>query len=67
MALIEEADLGFRANLPAATANRYADAWVDAESAGIPQREAPPQPWTPRVAPQQPEPAPIPTHASTQR
>jgi hypothetical protein len=64
MALIEEADLGFRANLPAATANRYADAWVDAESAGIPQREAPPQPWAPR---QPLEPAPVPTHAPAQR
>jgi NAD-dependent dihydropyrimidine dehydrogenase PreA subunit len=67
MALIEEADLGFRANLPAATANEHFDAWVSAETAGIAQREVPSQPWTPRVAPQQPEPAPIPTHASIQR
>src|SRR5579864_9772381 len=48
MMLVEEADLGWRANLPAATADQFADAWVDAETAGIPQREAPPQPWAPR-------------------
>lgn len=62
MALVEEADLGWRASLPAATANQYAAAWVDAESARIPQREAPAQPWTPR---QPLEPTPIPSHAST--
>jgi Fe-S-cluster-containing dehydrogenase component len=57
--LIEEANLGYGANLPAATAGQNAGAWVDASSAGIPQREVPPQPWTPR----QPEPAPVPAHA----
>ena len=61
MTLLEEADLGYRANLPAATANQHADVWVDAETAGIPQREAPPQPWTPR---QPLEPVPVPTHAA---
>jgi hypothetical protein len=63
MALVDEADLGWHANLPAATANQYADAWVNAESAGIPQREAPPQPWTPR---QPLEPVTTPIHASTE-
>lgn len=42
------APFGKGANLPEATAGRNFDPWVDAETAGIPQREAPPQPWTPR-------------------
>ena len=56
MALVAEADLGWRANLPDATTNENVDSWVDAESAGIPQRKVPPQPWMPRVAPR-----PVPT------
>jgi len=48
LSLVSEADLGWHIDLPAATANQYAESWVDAETAGIPQREAPPQPWTPR-------------------
>ena len=59
MSLVEDFDLGRRASLPAATANQYADAWVDAETAGIPQREAAPQPWTPRQ-PLKPTPVPMP-------
>ena len=61
MAMVEEANLGWRANLPAATANQQTSTWTNAETAGIPQREVPAQPWTPR----QPEPAPVPAHAST--
>jgi Fe-S-cluster-containing dehydrogenase component len=48
LSLVSEADLGWQIDLPASTANQYAESWVDAETAGIPQREAPPQPWTPR-------------------
>ncbi len=54
MALVEEASLGRLTEIPEATATRNTDPWVDAGTAGIPQREAPPQPWTPRV-PLQPE------------
>ena len=59
MALVEEASLGKIANIPEPTASRNADAWVDAETAGIPQRQIPAQPWTPRPpgAPAKPEPA----------
>jgi hypothetical protein len=60
MALVEEANLGKQANIPEPTATRNADLWVDAEVAGIPQRAAPPEPWTPRK-PLEPEPA----HASS--
>ncbi len=59
MAMVEAADLGRSAEMPAATANQYADVWVNAEVAGIPQREAPPQPWAPRTVPE-PQPAPAP-------
>jgi Fe-S-cluster-containing dehydrogenase component len=48
MALVEEASLGKLVNIPEATATQNADPWVDAESAGIPQRQAPAQPWSPR-------------------
>jgi hypothetical protein len=48
MALVAQADFGKLANIPEATANRNADPWVEADIAGIPEREAPPQPWTPR-------------------
>ena len=59
MALVEEANFGKLTNIPQATATRNADPWVDAETAGIPQREAPPQPWTPRK-PLEPAHAPSP-------
>jgi Fe-S-cluster-containing dehydrogenase component len=49
MALVEEAELGRGMNIPEANANDDTDEWVDAEVAGIPQRAAPPQPWTPRT------------------
>jgi hypothetical protein len=48
LALVAQADFGKPANIPEATASRNADPWVDADTAGIPEREAPPQPWTPR-------------------
>jgi hypothetical protein len=56
MSLVERADLGRGADLPAPTATRNFEPWADAEAAGVPQRLAPPQPWTPRV-PATPEPA----------
>jgi|GEM_PF-74948 Fe-S-cluster-containing dehydrogenase component len=56
LALAEEASQGKRIELPQATATRNADTWVDAETAGIPQREAPPQPWAPRTPGPLPEP-----------
>ena len=53
------APLGKSAHMPEATAAQNTDPWVDAETAGIPQREAPPQPWTPRQ-PLVPTPSSIP-------
>jgi Fe-S-cluster-containing dehydrogenase component len=47
-ALAREAQLGKGASLPAATTNAQARTWVSARDAGIPQRSAPSQPWTPR-------------------
>ncbi len=57
MALIDEVSLGQDANLPAATASDNVAAWVKGAS-GLPERAAPPQPWTPRQ-PQKPEQIPI--------
>jgi len=48
MALVESADMGKSAALPAPTANRNAESWVNAEAAGIPERPVPSQPWAPR-------------------
>jgi Fe-S-cluster-containing hydrogenase component 2 len=62
MAMVEAASLGKREAMPEATAAYNAAQWVDAEAAGIPQRAAPPQPWTPRTLPQ-PEPAHSPASA----
>ncbi|HEX8037083.1 MAG TPA: 4Fe-4S dicluster domain-containing protein [Ktedonobacterales bacterium] len=55
MALTAEAHLGYLADIPAPAADRDVAPWVDARTAGIPTREAPPQPWTPRK-PLTPEP-----------
>jgi hypothetical protein len=57
MALVDEVSLGQDANLPAATASDNVAAWVKGAS-GLPERAAPPQPWTPRQ-PQKPEPIPV--------
>jgi Fe-S-cluster-containing dehydrogenase component len=57
MALVKGADLGKLAELPEAAATRNAAPWVDAAAAGLPQRSAPPEPWTPRT-PLEPEPVP---------
>ncbi|GCE19458.1 4Fe-4S dicluster domain-containing protein [Dictyobacter kobayashii] len=65
MALVEKAELGLHANLPAATANQDADTWVDAETAGIPQREIKPSPWTP-LQPLSPTPTPTPVPAQSE-
>jgi hypothetical protein len=56
LALVDAVTLGKGTNVPEPTTDRNAESWVDAETAGIPQRAAPPQPWTPR----QPEPMPTP-------
>jgi len=50
MALVTGASLGQEdLAVPAATAGDNADQWAGADSAGIPQRAAPAQPWAPRV------------------
>ena len=54
MALAEEASLGTIPELPASWAGREMEPWVDAGAAGIPEREAPPAPWTPRTPPNVP-------------
>jgi Fe-S-cluster-containing dehydrogenase component len=54
MALAEEASLGSIPTRPASTTGREVEPWVEADAAGIPQREAPPQPWTPRTPPSEP-------------
>lgn len=54
MALAEEASYGSFGDVPAPTLGREAEQWVEAETAGIPQRSAPPKPWTPRTAPGEP-------------
>ncbi len=64
MALVEEADLGKSANLPAATGANNFTPWEDAESAGIPQRLIPPHPWTPRSPTPTPRPLPEPVSNS---
>jgi Fe-S-cluster-containing dehydrogenase component len=59
MAMVEQADFGKSANIPQASADYNAEPWVDAESAGIPERPAPARPWTPRT-PTEPEEPPQP-------
>jgi Fe-S-cluster-containing dehydrogenase component len=59
-ALAAEAALGHFPDVPAPTAGRDSAAWVDADAAGIPEREAPPHPWAPRTPPDVP-PAPAPS------
>jgi hypothetical protein len=59
LSLVTEVTLGIPENIPEATAGTNADQWVDAEAAGIPQRAAPSQPWTPRQ-PIEPAPLPVP-------
>ena len=59
LSLVTEANLGISANIPEVNAGVNVDPWVDAETACIPQRAAPPQPWMPRQ-PVEPAPLPIP-------
>jgi hypothetical protein len=59
LSMVTEANLGISETMPEATAGANVDPWVDAETAGIPHRAAPPQPWTPRQ-PIEPAPLPIP-------
>ncbi len=56
LALAEQAVQGKSLAVPEAMASRDAVPWVEAETAGIPQREARPSPWEPRT-PSSPEPA----------
>jgi ferredoxin len=58
MALAVEASHGNLSDLPQPTLANETAAWVEAETAGIPEREAPPSPWAPRTPPAQPKPAP---------
>jgi hypothetical protein len=48
-ALATRAELGYLPDLPAPTADWEVAPWVDADTAGIPSREAPPEPWAPRT------------------
>jgi hypothetical protein len=66
LSLVEEANFGKLANIPEATAGQNFDAWVDAGTAGIPQREVPSQPWTPR-GPSEPPHVPSPAPSSPER
>jgi Fe-S-cluster-containing dehydrogenase component len=66
MALAAAASLGALADLPAAAAAADSPGWERAETAGIPERQAPPTPWAPRTPPPAPaaptpEPERIPT------
>jgi Fe-S-cluster-containing dehydrogenase component len=63
MAMLEQADMGRSAHLPTAKLTQYIDPWVEAETAGIPEREAPAEPWKPRepAGPGRPE-EPVPAH-----
>jgi Fe-S-cluster-containing dehydrogenase component len=60
MALAEEASLGNVASMPKPTTDLETEPWVEAKRAGIPERAAPPQPWTPRTPPERPA-TPAPT------
>lgn len=59
LAMAQTAQLGKLAEMPEATTAQQAEPWADAATAGVPQREAPPQPWTPRT-PAEPAPQPAP-------
>jgi hypothetical protein len=51
MALAAEASNGILSDLPLPTLTNESAAWVEAETAGIPERVAPPSPWAPRTPP----------------
>jgi Fe-S-cluster-containing dehydrogenase component len=52
--------LGHIPDMPTSTTGRESAEWVEADAAGLPEREAPPYPWTPRMPPEMP-PAPAPS------
>jgi hypothetical protein len=54
MELAEAASYGHIADMPVPTLGEETEQWVEADAAGIPEREAPPQPWTPRTPPEVP-------------
>ena len=58
MSLAEEASHGILTDLPLPTLTNESAEWVEAETAGIPERVAPPTPWAPRTPPSTPTPAP---------
>lgn len=64
--LTAQADLGRQAELPRPTAARNVTPWTRAATIGLPQRDAPAEPWAPRVPLEpSPTPAPAPTHSGS--
>lgn len=64
MELAQQAALGDLGDLPLATTAEQSAPWENAETAGIPRRIAPPEPWAPRTPPgisPSPVPEPVPT------
>ncbi|HEV2659116.1 MAG TPA: 4Fe-4S dicluster domain-containing protein [Ktedonobacteraceae bacterium] len=61
LALVDAVDRS--TEIPRALPVQDAEQWVDAETAGIPQRVVPPQPWTPR----EPNKQPVPTGDANQQ
>lgn len=59
LAMAEAAQFGKLVEMPEATTARNVEQWVDAETAHVPERQAPPQPWAPRT-PAEPQPQPAP-------
>ena len=60
MALAEEAQLGEMPDTPISITAQETAPWVEAETADIPERHAPPVPWAPRTPPAVPvTPAPV--------
>jgi len=55
LALVDAVDRP--AKIPQALPTQETEQWVDADTAGIPQRTAPPQPWMPREPAREPVPA----------
>ncbi len=50
----QQASLGRIPAEPRATLDRESEPWVEAETAGVPERFAPAHPWAPRTAPERP-------------
>jgi len=54
MELAQQASLGHIPTEPKPTLDRESEPWVEAETAGVPERFAPAHPWAPRTPPGQP-------------